>query len=71
MWRLWTTGWGPRAWWYWFHTEGFPMWIAWKLPHRIALWTFIRVYAKDGQSPGPDYKRIYDAWVSAPKEPTP
>jgi hypothetical protein len=41
------------------------MWIAWRLPHRVALWAFIRVYAKDGQSPGPEYSRVYDAWESA------
>lgn len=62
MWRLWTPGWGIKAWWYWFVHEGFPMWIAWKLPKRVALWTFIRVYTKDGQSPGPEYIRVYDAW---------
>lgn len=62
MWRLWTRGWGPKAWWYWFTREGFPMWVAWRIPKRIALWTFIRVYAKDGLAPGPDYKRVYDAW---------
>lgn len=39
-------------------------WAAWRLPKRIALWAFIRVYAKDGHSPGPDYKRVYDAWES-------
>ena len=38
------------------------MWIAWHLPRKVALWAFIRVYAKDGEAPGPDYKRIYDAW---------
>jgi len=67
MWRIWTPGWGPRAWWFWFSTEGFPMWIAWKLPKRIALWTFIRVYAADGQGPGPEYKRVYDFWESGPR----
>lgn len=67
MWRIWTRGWGPRAWWFWFSTEGLPMWIAWKLPKRIALWAFIRVYAKDGQSPGPEYERVYNAWEQPPK----
>ena len=62
MWRIWTAGWGPRAWWLWLCEEGFPMWVAWRLPHRVALWTFIRVYGNDGQAPGPDYKRVYDAW---------
>ena len=63
MWRLWTRGWGPRAWWYWFSEYGFPMWVAWKVPRKIALWTFIRVYALDGQGPGEEYRRVYDAWV--------
>ncbi len=62
MWRLWTRGWGPRAWWYWFSTEGLPMWIAWRLPRRLAMWTFIRVYSADGASPGPEYTRVYHAW---------
>jgi hypothetical protein len=38
------------------------MFIAWHIPHRIALWTFIRVYALDGQAPGPEYERVYKAW---------
>lgn len=38
------------------------MWIAWALPRRIALWAFIRVYACDGQAPGPEYVRVYEAW---------
>jgi len=42
--------------------EGFPMFIAWSLPRRVALWTFIRVYAADGGNPGPDYERVYKAW---------
>lgn len=62
MWRIWTAGWGLKAWWSWFTTEGFPVWVAWRVPHNIALWVFVRVYAKDGQSPGPEYRRVYDAW---------
>ena len=62
MWRFWTKGWGPRAGWFWFTTEGFPMWVAWMLPHKIAYWTFIRVYSLDGQAPGPDYERVCKAW---------
>lgn len=63
MWRLWTDGWGPRAWWFWFRNEGFPVFIAWSLPRRIALWTFIRVYAAaGGESPGPEYERVCKAW---------
>lgn len=38
------------------------MFIAWALPRRIALWTFIRVYAADGEAPGPEYSRVYKAW---------
>lgn len=64
MWRLWTRGWGPRDWWHWFSTEKVPMTIAWWIPRKIALWVFIRVYSCDGQSPGRDYKRVYDAWES-------
>ena len=64
MWRLWTRGWGPKAWWDWFKNEGFPMWIAWRIPKNIALWTFIRVYSKDGLAPGEDYSRVYNAWVN-------
>lgn len=62
MWRLWTNGWGPRAWWQWWTTEALPIWIAWKIPRPIALWVFIRVYGADGQAPGPEYSRVYDAW---------
>lgn len=51
MWRLWTRSWGLRSWCFWFGDEGFPKWVAMRLPKRIALWTFIRVYAKDGQAP--------------------
>lgn len=64
MWRIWTPGWGPYSYWWWLKTEGFPMWVAWHLPHRIALWAFIRVYAADGSAPGPDYQRIYNHWES-------
>jgi len=44
------------------------MWIAWRLPRRIALWAFIRVYAADGQSPGPDYERVYKHWERPPRQ---
>lgn len=62
MWRFWTKGWGPRAWWYWFSREGFPIFVAWRIPRYIALWVFIRVYSADGCSPGDDYSRVYKAW---------
>jgi hypothetical protein len=41
------------------------MFIAWRVPRRIALWTFIRVYAEGEQSPGPEYVRVYNAWEKA------
>lgn len=63
MWRIWTRGWGVRAWWYWFTTEGFPMWLAWALPRKIALWCFIRVMAATGDSPDQiTYESAYKAW---------
>jgi hypothetical protein len=37
------------------------------LPHRVALWTFIRVYANTGEC-GPDYARVYDAWEAKGRE---
>lgn len=63
MWRLWTRGWGPKSWWYWFRTEGFPLWLVQKLPRRVTLWAFIMVYANGVDSPSDEYKRAYDAWV--------
>ena len=65
MWRLWTNGWGLRAWWYWVK-EALPRQFAWWLPRQVALWAFIRVYAATGDAPGPEYSRAYDAWVRAP-----
>lgn len=63
MWRLWTRGWGPRDWWFWFRREGFPMWVAWALPRRIALWAFIRVISASGDSPSEiTYDSAYKAW---------
>jgi hypothetical protein len=64
MWRMWTKGWGPRAWWYWFRVEGFPIWFVWKLPRHLAYWAFIRVYSADGQGPGPEFERVCRAWES-------
>jgi hypothetical protein len=64
MWRIWTKGWGPRAWWLWFTDEGFPIWVAWLLPRRIALWVFVRVFAA-GDFQDCDkhcYERVYKQW---------
>ena len=44
MWRLWTRGFGVRDWWYWFRTQGFPMWMAFHVPRWLAYWCFIRVH---------------------------
>jgi hypothetical protein len=63
MWRLWTKGWYISGWWAWI-CESFPMWIAWYLPRRIALWAFIRVYAFANYNTGPEYDRICKAWES-------
>ena len=63
VWRLYTRGWGPSGWWRWVK-ESAPMWAAFWLPRRVALWAFIRVYAADGEGPGPEYSRVYDAWES-------
>lgn len=63
MWRLWTRGWGPRSWWYWWRTEGWPMFVVWKiLTPRLCYWAFIRVYALGGQGPGPEFKEVCDRW---------
>lgn len=36
--------------------------VAWWIPRNVALWCFIRVYAAGVDSPGPEYRDIYDAW---------
>ena len=61
MWRLWTRGWYLSGWLAWVK-EATPRQLAWMLPRRVALWAFIRVYAADGEAPGPEYSRCYDAW---------
>ncbi len=61
MWRLWTKGWYFSGWWYWFK-EQVPMQLAWWLPKKVAYWAFIRVYAKSGNGPGPEFKQICDEW---------
>lgn len=63
MWRLWTRGWGPRYWWHWFKFEAFPMWVAKRLPRRIALWAFILVTAASGTTPDEGYKIAYNYWT--------
>ena len=63
MWRLWTKGWGFRSWWYWMRVEAIPMWIAFKIPPRIALWVFIRVHALSGDG-HTTYESAYDDWVA-------
>lgn len=67
MWRLWTNGWYLSGWWAWVK-DSTPMWLACHLPKRVAYWAFIRCYAFDGQSPGPEYKRVCKAWEAYIKE---
>jgi hypothetical protein len=47
MWRLWTRGFGPRDWWHWWRTQGFPMWVAWHLPRRLVYWCVVRVWSQE------------------------
>lgn len=41
-------------------------WLVWQaaylLPRRVALITFVRVYAETMEAPGPDYERVYRCW---------
>ena len=52
-----------RVWW-----RGLPdrvtWWLAWKLPRKVALYAFVRVYGAWGEC-GPDYDHVYRAWESA------
>ncbi len=64
MWRLWTRGWGPRDWWYWFKREGFPIWVAWHLPARWAFWAYVRVATLEADAPGQEFHRAHDAWTA-------
>ena len=66
FWQIWTPGWGPRAWAHNFWHDKLPMWVAWMLPRKVALWAFIRVYALDGNCPGEEYRRVYAAWEAQP-----
>lgn len=45
---------------HWWH-DVLPWWIAWKLPPRVALFAFVRVYGIIGDI-GPDYRTIYRMW---------
>jgi hypothetical protein len=62
-------GWLSFQWWWvgmrvrYFWRESLPWAIAMRLPRRVALFAFVRVYAVIGEC-GPDYKRVYDAWES-------
>lgn len=64
LWRLWTRGWGPRHWWFWVRTEGFPLWVARKLPPRIVYWAFIRVHALSGGAPGDGFNEAGRLWAA-------
>lgn len=45
----------------WFLMEKLPWFIAWKIPRKVALFCFIRVYATLG-TVSYDYKNAYDNW---------
>jgi len=42
-------------------TDRLPRWIAMRLPRKVALFAFIRVYAVLGTC-GPEYDAAYKAW---------
>lgn len=46
--------------WYWW-TERLPWFIALRLPRKVALLAFVRVYGVLGEC-GPDYDRVYTEW---------
>lgn len=64
MWRLWTRGWGPRDWWFWFRREGFPMWVACHAPKRIVYWCAILVATYEPKELSPE---DFVKWESVPE----
>lgn len=63
MWRLWTKGWGPSGWWYWFAHDAFPLWCAFRVPRWLAYWVVIRVFAATGENPNfISWSDALDAW---------
>ena len=42
--------------------EKIAWWLAWKLPRRVALYAFVRVYGVLGEC-GPDYEPVYTRFV--------
>ncbi len=62
MWRIWTRGWGPRDWWFWFKDSGFPMWFAWALPRYLAYWTYIRVHTASNDGASDEAIATMKAW---------
>jgi hypothetical protein len=47
-------------------TETLPWKVAMLLPHKVALFAFVRVYAVTGEL-GPDYEPTYRAWEARSK----
>jgi len=47
----------PIHWWH----EKLPWWIALRIPPKIALFTYIRVYGILGEC-GPEYRLVHDLW---------
>lgn len=58
-----------RLLWYWYDVrcwletrpDVWAWWLAWKLPRKVALYAFVRVYGVLGDC-GPDYEYAYKAW---------
>ena len=64
MWRLWTKGFGPRDWWFWFSREGFPLWVAVHLPPRIVYWCTVRVGTYEPEELSPE---DFEKWEPVPQ----
>ena len=49
--------------WYWnFSQNTLPLWIARRLPHRIVLWTAIRLFAELEETPDEAWRRAFNNW---------
>lgn len=55
--------WWMTVWWFRRLPNKFIWWVAWKLPRKVALYAFVRVYGVIGDiGPGNDYARAYKLW---------
>lgn len=55
--RVWLLQYATRR----FFSQTLPFWLAYRVPRKLALLVFVRVYAVLGEL-GPDYERVYKAW---------